>query len=422
MYSKETQSASKLLSLEIRPLKNNFWNVSALTTATATWINYFLSRGNCFSRSIVYLTFKCSGPFMWFESHMLKKSHGKGILTPNTHPVILYPFFSLLGCQKIIFPLSCLKPKQELNQNWQLTSRWMNVLQIVKKICKFDKIKNKNKIGSRGSMHSGFYFSWSLFGFSSHTSDIEQPAIIRYNENMNTPHKTVSVLSGWIAILTITSSHLQGHNNAAKSSPSSLPDRPSASLQNTIEPDDVEEWWKTLSDPAPVPPLLLQSPVESQKGLTWLSGTHNTSNHFGGDSAQNDVDNQMVFFASMEQNVSDFDLVEGNSRVKLDKSVSRRDDIPKLFLDDLIEDQSDSKRRRAAINIQRWFRGWKTRKELRGKNAVKELLSQKKIEKEKQILDNAYSPGLVCVESRHETQDKMKKVWDKSMLKFFYHE
>ena len=127
----------------------------------------------------------------------------------------------------------------------------------------------------------------------------------------------------------------------------------------------------------------------------------------------------MVFFASMEQNVSDFDLVEGNSRVKLDKSVSRRDDIPKLFLDDLIEDQSDSKRRRAAINIQRWFRGWKTRKELRGKNAVKELLSQKKIEKEKQILDNAYSPGLVCVESRHETQDKMKKVWDKSMLKFF---
>lgn len=174
-----------------------------------------------------------------------------------------------------------------------------------------------------------------------------------------------------------------------------------------------------MSDPAPVPPLLLQSSVESQKGLTWLPGTHNTSNHFGGDSVQNDVDNQMVFFASMEQNVSDFDLVEGNSRVKLDKSVSRRDDIPKLFLDDLIEDQSDSKRRRAAINIQRWFRGWKTRKELRGKNAVKELLSQKKIEKEKQILDNAYSPGLVCVESRHETQDKMKKVWDKSMLKFF---
>lgn len=174
-----------------------------------------------------------------------------------------------------------------------------------------------------------------------------------------------------------------------------------------------------MSDPAPVPPLLLQSPVESQKGLNWLSVTHNTNNHFGGDSAQNDVDNQMVFFASMEQNVSDFDLVEGNSRVKLDKSVSRRDDIPKLFLDDLIEDQSDSKRRRAAINIQRWFRGWKTRKELRGKNAVKELLSQKKIEKEKQILDNAYSPGLVCVEGRHETQDKMKKVWDKSMLIFF---
>lgn len=181
-------------------------------------------------------------------------------------------------------------------------------------------------------------------------------------------------------------------------------------MQNTIEPDEVEEWWKTLSDPAPVPPLLLQSPVESQKGLNWLSVTHNTSNHFGGDSAQNDVDNQMILFASMEQNVSDFDLVEGTSRVKLDKSVSRRDDIPKLFLDDLIEDQSDSKRRRAAINIQRWFRGWKTRKELRGRNAVKELLSQKKTEKEKQIFDNAYSPGLVCVESQHEIQDEMKKI------------
>lgn len=209
--------------------------------------------------------------------------------------------------------------------------------------------------------------------------------------------------------------NFQGHNNAAKSSPSSLPDRPSASLQNTIEPDDVEEWWKTLSDPAPVPPLLLQSSVESQKGLTWLSGTHNTSNHFGGDSAQNDVDNQMVFFASMEQNVSDFDLVEGNSRVKLDKSVSRRDDIPKLFLDDLIEDQSDSKRRRAAINIQRWFRGWKTRKELRGKNAVKELLSQKKIEKEKQILDNAYSPGLEELSDEKE-EEKRKRREEKARL------
>ncbi|KAK2557238.1 Centrosomal protein of 131 kDa [Acropora cervicornis] len=209
--------------------------------------------------------------------------------------------------------------------------------------------------------------------------------------------------------------NFQGHNNAAKSSPSSLPDRPSASLQNTIEPDDVEEWWKTLSDPAPVPPLLLQSPVESQKGLNWLSVTHNTSNHFGEGSAQNDVDNQMVFFASMEQNVSDFDLVEGNSRVKLDKSVSRRDDIPKLFLDDLIEDQSDSKRRRAAINIQRWFRGWKTRKELRGKNAVKELLSQKKIEKEKQILDNAYSPGLEELSDEKE-EEKRKRREEKARL------
>ena len=246
---------------------------------------------------------------------------------------------------------------------------------------------------------------------------------------MNTPHETFSVRSGCIAILTallsciaISSSHLQGHNNAAKSSPSSLPEKPSASLQNTIEPDEVEEWWKTLSDPAPVPPLLLQSPTESQKGLNWLSVTHNTSNHVDGDSTQNDVDNQMACFASMEQNVSDFDLIEGTSRVKPDKSVSRRDDIPKLFLDDLVEDQSDSKRRRAAINIQRWFRGWKTRKELSGKNAVKELLSQKKIEKEKQIFNNTYSPGLVCVESQHEIQDKTKKVKSKSKLKSFYHE
>ena len=84
----------------------------------------------------------------------------------------------------------------------------------------------------------------------------------------------------------------------------------------------------------------------------------------------------------------DFDMFEGNSRIKPDKSTTRREDIPKLFLDDLLEDEGDSRRKKAAVNIQRWFRGWKTRKQLSGQNAVKELLSQKKIEKEKEMFSD----------------------------------
>lgn len=40
------------------------------------------------------------------------------------------------------------------------------------------------------------------------------------------------------------------------------------------------------------------------------------------------------------------------------------------------------------MNIQRWFRGWRTRKQLSGQNAVKELLSQKKMEKEKDLFSD----------------------------------
>lgn len=105
----------------------------------------------------------------------------------------------------------------------------------------------------------------------------------------------------------------------------------------------------------------------------------------GDDFLQNDVNQSPHGTDGFDKNELDFVLLEGNSRVKLDKSTTRREDIPKLFLDDLLEDEGDRRRRKAAVNIQRWFRGWKTRKQLSGQNAVKQLLSQKKMEKEKQM-------------------------------------
>ena len=101
-----------------------------------------------------------------------------------------------------------------------------------------------------------------------------------------------------------------------------------------------------------------------------------------------DVNNARPATNNFDQNDPDFDMLEGNSRIKPDKSTTRREDIPKLFLDDILEDEGDSRRKKAAVNIQRWFRGWKTRKQLSGQNAVKELLSQKKIEKEKEMFSD----------------------------------
>ena len=178
---------------------------------------------------------------------------------------------------------------------------------------------------------------------------------------------------------------LQRHNNAANANQVALPDRPSATSQNTLEPDEVEEWWQALSDPAPVPPLFLQSPTESSCEHNWWTGAHNASNQADNNFPQDDVDNLRTVTNNLDHNITDFDMVEGNSRIKPNRSISKRDDIPKLFLDDLIEDESERKRRKAAVNIQRWYRGWKTRKELNGQNAIKQLLSQKKSEKETQL-------------------------------------
>ncbi len=153
-----------------------------------------------------------------------------------------------------------------------------------------------------------------------------------------------------------------------------------------MQPDEVDEWWLSVTDPAPVPPLFLQSPTEVNKEHNWWPGNNKTNNHLGENFLQNDVNNLHPGTDGFEKNEFDFDMLEGNSRVKPDKSTTRREDIPKLFLDDLEEDDGDGRRRKAAVNIQRWFRGWKTRKQLSGQNAVKELLSQKKMEKEKQVL------------------------------------
>ncbi|KAL9956558.1 hypothetical protein ACROYT_G038050 [Oculina patagonica] len=196
----------------------------------------------------------------------------------------------------------------------------------------------------------------------------------------------------------------QRHSNAAKASPSALPDRPATTSQNNLQPDEVDEWWLSVTDPAPVPPLFLQSPTEVNKEHNWWSGTNKTNNHVGENFLQNDVNNLTPGTDGFEKNVLDFDMLEGNSRVKPDKSTTRREDIPKLFLDDLEEDDGDSRRRKAAVNIQRWFRGWKTRKQLSGQNAVKELLSQKKMEKEKQVLSEQTEEDL-----RDQKEDEKRK-------------
>lgn len=177
----------------------------------------------------------------------------------------------------------------------------------------------------------------------------------------------------------------QRHSNAAKANPNALPDRPSAMAQHSVQPDEVDEWWLSASDPAPVPPLFLQSPTELDKKHNWWPGASKTSNHIDEDFLQNDINNMRPGNNGFDQNNLDLDIFEGKARIKVDKS---REDVPKLFLDELLEDEGEKKQRKAAVNIQRWFRGWKTRKQLRGQNAVRQLLSQKKTEKEKQMVSD----------------------------------
>ena len=181
---------------------------------------------------------------------------------------------------------------------------------------------------------------------------------------------------------------IKRHSNAAKASPNALPDRPSAMAQHSVQPDEVDEWWLSASDPAPVPPLFLQSPTELDKKHNWWPGASKTSNHIDEDFLQNDINNLRPGNNGFDQNNLDFDIFEGDARIKGDKSTTKREDVPKLFLDELLEDEAEKKRRKAAVNIQRWFRGWKTRKQLRGQSAVKQLLSQKKTEKEKQMVSD----------------------------------
>lgn len=183
-------------------------------------------------------------------------------------------------------------------------------------------------------------------------------------------------------------SKIQRHTNAAKASSSTLPDRPSGSSQNSLQPGEVDEWWLSVTDPAPVPPLFLQSPTELNKEHDWWPGTSKASNRVGEDFISGDYNNAQPVINNFYQSDPDFDVLEGNSRIKPDKSTSRREDVPKLFLDDLLEDEGDSRRKKAAVNIQRWFRGWKTRKQLSGQKTVKELLSHKKMEKEKEMFND----------------------------------
>lgn len=200
----------------------------------------------------------------------------------------------------------------------------------------------------------------------------------------------------------------QRHTNAAKASSSTLPDRPSGSSQNSLQPGEVDEWWLSVTDPAPVPPLFLQSPTELNKEHDWWPGTSKASNRVGEDFIPGDYNNAQPVINNFYQSDPDFDVLEGNSRIKPDKSTSRREDVPKLFLDDLLEDEGDSRRKKAAVNIQRWFRGWKTRKQLSGQKTVKELLSHKKMEKEKEMF-NDYTNMQTEEELKDQKEDEKRK-------------
>ncbi|PFX32011.1 centrosomal protein of 131 kDa-like [Stylophora pistillata] len=204
----------------------------------------------------------------------------------------------------------------------------------------------------------------------------------------------------------------QRHSNAATASPNALPDRPLATTHQRVQPDEVDEWWLSASDPAPVPPLFLQSPTELDKKHNWWPGASKTSNHVDEDFFQIDINNLRPGNSGLDQNNLELNIFEGEARIKLDKSTARREDVPKLFLDDLVEDDGDRKRQKAAVNIQRWFRGWKSRKQLGGQNAVKQLLSQKKMEKEKQMVSDY---ALVQTEDQRE-EEKRKRREEKARL------
>ena len=153
-----------------------------------------------------------------------------------------------------------------------------------------------------------------------------------------------------------------------------------------MQPVEVDDWWLTVGDPAPVPPLLLNSPTDLDKKQHWWPGSNKDIDHLKEDVLVNN---------------KSWNVQIGTDNNSLPKSnpadFHGRKDIPSLFLDELLEDEVEVKQRKAAaVNIQRWFRGFRARKKLKGHSAIKQLLTEKKNEKEKQTMENHINLTDVC--------------------------
>ena len=71
-----------------------------------------------------------------------------------------------------------------------------------------------------------------------------------------------------------------------------------------------------------------------------------------------------------------------------DQGESKESPVPKLKFGNLSEDDLGSvKQNTAAITIQKWYRGWSVRRKM-GRSAVKHILGQKKLQKERQSFDH----------------------------------
>jgi hypothetical protein len=90
---------------------------------------------------------------------------------------------------------------------------------------------------------------------------------------------------------------------------------------------------------------------------------------------------------------------EGTKKEKAEEE-AKQSPVPKLAFGNLMEDEPISTKKNAAVVIQKWFRGWSVRRKT-GKSAVKHLLGQKKLDKERQSLD--YLGTMVSVKNYNYT-------------------
>ncbi|XP_031573058.1 centrosomal protein of 131 kDa-like [Actinia tenebrosa] len=172
--------------------------------------------------------------------------------------------------------------------------------------------------------------------------------------------------------------------------------------------EDIDDWWPGSNHVPKVPPLHnLISPSE-EKDYNWWDNLNDDQPH---DAAQNhwpkdmqhdplvDALNDMLNSPANEGNKNDHGIIEGESK---------ESPVPKLKFGNLSEDDSGSvKQNAAAIMIQKWYRGWSVRRKT-GKSAVKRILGQKKVQKERQSFDHLGSMEAKEAEKAKRREEKAR--------------